>query len=138
MANYLLDTNHASPLVTPGHPLREQILLDLNSGSNFSVCVPVVTETLFGISLLSRAEQNLAEWERLRLSLPCYIPDEEDAEAAAQLQIALRRRGWQLATVDALIAVVALRYNLTLLTTDKDFQTVPNLQQENWLPARRG
>jgi hypothetical protein len=26
MANYLLDTNHASPLVTIGHPLRNKIL----------------------------------------------------------------------------------------------------------------
>jgi predicted nucleic acid-binding protein len=31
------------------------------------------------------------------------------------------------------VAVVALRYNLTLLTKDKDFLAVPNLQQANWL-----
>lgn len=138
MADYLLDTNHASPLVTPGHPLRERILAELDSGSNFFVCVPVITETLFRIGLLSRAKQNLIEWKRLRESLPCFIPDEEDAEAAARLQIALRRRGWQLATVDALIAVIGLRYDLTLLTTDKDFQAVSNLRRENWLSGKLG
>ena len=74
-----------------------------------------------------------AEWERLKPLLPCYMPDETDAELAAELQVSLRRRGWQLETVDALIAAVALRYDLTLLTADKDFQTVPKLQHENWL-----
>ncbi|RIK38099.1 MAG: hypothetical protein DCC55_22160 [Chloroflexi bacterium] len=36
-------------------------------------------------------------------------------------------------TVDALIAALALRYELTLLTTDKDFWAVPGLRMENWL-----
>lgn len=83
--------------------------------------------------MLPRAAQNLAEWERLKPLLPCYIPDETDAEFAAELQVSLRRRGWQLATVDALIAAVALRYDLTLLTADQDFQAIPRLQHENWL-----
>lgn len=133
MADYLLDTNHTSPLVTLSHPLRERILQRLDAGDSFAICVPVVTETLFGISLLPRAAQNLAEWNRLKPLLPCYMPDETDAELAAELQISLRLRGRQLATVDALIATVALRYGLTLLTTDQDFHAVPHLQYENWL-----
>jgi len=92
-----------------------------------------VAETLFGLGLLPRAKQNLAEWARLRATIPCYVPDEIDAEAAAHLQISLRRRGIRLETVDALIAAVSLRYDLTLLTTDKDFRSVPGLEQENWL-----
>ena len=38
-----------------------------------------------------------------------------------------RRQGWQLATIDALIAAIALRYNLILLTTDQDFRAIPGL-----------
>jgi len=60
--------------------------------------------------------------------------DETDALDAAALQVALRRQGRQLATVDALIATVTLRYDLTLLTTDGDFVAVPTLRVENWLP----
>jgi len=133
VANYLLDTNHVSPLVTLSHPLRERILQSLNDGDIFATCVPVVTETLFGIALLPRANQNLAEWRRLKPLLSCYIPDETDAEFAAELQVSLRRRGWQFETVDALIASVTLRYDLILLTTDHDFQAVPHLSQANWL-----
>lgn len=135
MARYLLDTNHVSPLVTYGHPLRERILAKLDDGERFAICVPVITETIFGIGILPRKKQNLTEWTRLKPLLPCYIPDETDAEFAATLQISLRGRGWQLETVDALIASIALRNELILLTTDKDFRGVPNLQRENWLNA---
>ena len=133
MATYLLDTNHASPLVTPQHPLRQRVLQQLDAGDSLALCVPVLTETLFGIGILPRAVQNRSEWTKLQPLFPCYIPDEVDAELAADLQIALRRQGRQLATVDALIAVIALRYDLILLTTDGDFRVVPNLQHQNWL-----
>lgn len=133
MENHLLDTNHAAALVTLGHPLRQRVLLRLQAGDTFAITVPVITETLYGIGLLPRGTQNLAEWARLRPSLACYLPDEADAENAATLQRSLRRQGWQLETIDALIAAVALRYQLVLLTSDKDFAPVPNLKQENWL-----
>jgi len=103
------------------------------AGDTFAICVPVLTETLFGISLLPRALQNRTEWARFQPLLPCYSPDEADGAAAATLQVALRRRGRQLATVDALIAAIALRYDLVLLTTDRDFAPLAALAQENWL-----
>ncbi len=132
MANYLLDTNHAAALVTLGHPLRLKVLSRLRLNDTFAITVPVVAETLFGIGLLPRAAQNLGEWTRLRPSLTCYIPDESDAENAAALQRSLRRRGRQLETVDAFIAVIALRYDLVLLTSDNDFKPVPSLKIEDW------
>jgi len=98
MVAYLLDTNHASPLVTRGHPLREVVRDRAAAGDTFAICVPVLTETLFGISLLPRALQNRAEWARFQPLLPCYSPDEADGTAAATLQVALRRHGRQLAT----------------------------------------
>jgi len=133
MTAYLLDTNHISPLVTLAHPLRARVLQSLQLEHTFAITVPALTEMLFGIGLLPRARQNLAEWRRLRPDFTCYIPDEDDAEQAAELQILLRRRGRQLETVDALIAAVALRYDLALLTSDKDFSHIPQLKQENWL-----
>ena len=58
MSSYLLDTHHASPLVTLSHPLRERALERLDAGDDFAICVPVIAETLFGIRLLPRARQN--------------------------------------------------------------------------------
>lgn len=133
MADYLLDTNHASPLVTIGHPLRNTILKCLNQGDTFGLCVPVIVETKFGIGTLRRAKSNLAEWQRLRVLFPIYALDEHDAELAVDLQLALRKSGWQLASFDALIAAIALRYDLILLSSDKDFSAVDGLRTENWL-----
>lgn len=132
MANYLLDTNHAASLVTIGHPLRRRILQQLEAGDTFAIHILIVAETLYGIGILPRAQQNFAEWARLKSSFACYVPDQTDAERAAELQISLRRKGWQLETVDAFIAVTALRYDLILLTTDHDFQAVPELPKQNW------
>lgn len=133
MADYLLDTNHAAALVTLSHPLRQRVLQRLQATDTFAITVPVIAETLFGIGLLPRAAQNLAEWVKLRPNLVCYAPDEADAQNSATLRRALRRQGWQLETIDGFVAVTALRYNLVLLTSDKDFVSVPGLQRENWL-----
>jgi predicted nucleic acid-binding protein len=130
VASYLLDTNHASPLVTLHHPLRQRVLAAIDTGDTFSINVPILTETLYGIGIVPRATQNNRIWSQIQSYLICHIPDANDA---AQLQINLRKQGRQLATVDALIAITALRYNLTLLTTDNDFQMVPGLRFERWI-----
>lgn len=62
MADYLLDTNHASPLVTLHHPLRHRVLAAIRAGDAFAITVPVLTETLYGISIAPRGPQNLAIW----------------------------------------------------------------------------
>jgi predicted nucleic acid-binding protein len=138
MANYLLDTNHLSPLVTLNHPLRQRVLRSIDAGHRFAICVPVLTETIFGVALLPRAAQNLHELSYVRSLMNCYVPDEGDAEAAADIKIQLRRKGRQLEAIDALIATVALRYKLTLLTADQDFAAVPGLLQQNWLKTLPG
>lgn len=133
MAVYLLDTNHLSPITTPGHRLRERILQHMEIGDAFSIAVPTLTEMLYGIRVIPRARQNLIEWQYFQDAFGYYEIDRSDAEKASDIQVELRHRGWQLNTVDALIATIALRYNLILLTTDQDFRSVPGLVVENWL-----
>jgi predicted nucleic acid-binding protein len=134
MVGYLLDTNHLSRLVnTQRHPLHTDLQAAIKAGDVFFIILPIITETVAGFSILPRATQNWAEWQVLRPNLILLPLDEADAVGAARLQVALRRTGRQLMTVDALIATIALRYDLTLLTTDRDFTSVPLLRQENWL-----
>ena len=133
MADYFLDTNHASTLVTSGHRVRGRIHDRLAAGDSFFLTAPVITELVFGFGLLPRATQNMHEWLAIRSALRLLPVEETDALDAAALQLALRRRGWQLETVDALIATASLRYALILLTTDGDFRPVPGLVTENWL-----
>ncbi len=134
MADYLIDTNHLNRLIDPGHPFRARFVARLRAGATFSTILPIITETVFGFSILPRAARNWTEWHTIRPSLVLLPLDETDALDAAALQVALRHQGQQLATVDALIATTALHYDLTLLTTDGDFAGVPTLHVESWLP----
>lgn len=132
MSRYLLDTNHLSPLVTTDHPLQAKIFATIQTGDTFAIAAPVLNEFLFGIRSLPRAQQNINAWNKIEADFVYYAVDKADAELATDLRISLMRKGRQLGLVDSFVAVVALRYGLTLLTTDKDFLAVPNLTQENW------
>jgi len=57
-------------------------------------------------------------------ALPLLIPDRRDHIDAAELRNQCRRRGLQIGTIDALLAQLCIRHNLTMLSTDKDFQGV--------------
>jgi predicted nucleic acid-binding protein len=54
-------------------------------------------------------------------ALPLLQPDRDDHIGAAALRNACRQAGVQIGTIDALLAQLAIRHDLTLLTTDKDF-----------------
>ena len=133
MTAYLLDTNHASPLVTVDHPLRKRIFAHHQRGDTFAIAAPTLNEFLFGIATIPRSQSNLREWEHMKQEFTLYAVTPEDAEKAFWLRLALRQKGRQLDLVDAFVAVVALRYDLILLTKDKDFLAVPGLKIENWL-----
>jgi len=55
-------------------------------------------------------------------ALPLLQPDREDHAAAADLRNTCRRAGVQVGTIDALLAQLCIRHDLTLLSTDNDFR----------------
>lgn len=59
-------------------------------------------------------------------ALPLLAPDRGDHIAAAALRNLCRTRGVQIGTIDALLAQLCLRHDLTLLTTDEDFSHMSN------------
>lgn len=54
-------------------------------------------------------------------ALALIQPDRQDHVAAAEVRNACRRGGVQIGTIDALLIQLCGRYELTLLSTDKDF-----------------
>jgi predicted nucleic acid-binding protein len=57
-------------------------------------------------------------------ALPLLVPDRRDHIDAAELRNRCRRAGVQIGTIDALLAQLCARHELTLLTTDRDFYRV--------------
>ena len=54
-------------------------------------------------------------------ALPLVQPDRQDHIAAAEVRNLCRRNGVQVGTIDALLIQLCGRYELTLLSVDKDF-----------------
>jgi len=57
-------------------------------------------------------------------SLPLLVPDRQDHVTAAELRNQCRRSGVQIGTIDALLAQLCIRHDLTMLTTDNDFKNI--------------
>lgn len=70
-------------------------------------------------------------------ALPLLSPDRQDHIDAAELRNRGRRSGVQIGTIDALLAQLCVRHDLTLLSTDRDFvHLASRLPLELWRPAR--
>ena len=57
-------------------------------------------------------------------AVPLLVPDREDHIAAAGLRNVCRRAGVQTGTIDALLAQLCIRHDLTMLSTDDDFRRI--------------
>ena len=61
-------------------------------------------------------------------ALPFLVPDQDDHVAAAELHGACRRRGIQVGTIDALLAALCVRHELTMLSADADFNRIAKVR----------
>ena len=97
----------------------------------------VLQELLQGFSGPKSREQIIERFA----SLPLLRPDRNDHIAAADLRNTCRRAGIQIGTIDALLAQLCIRHDLTLLSTDNDFKlAAPHCALRVWAPriaARR-
>jgi predicted nucleic acid-binding protein len=57
-------------------------------------------------------------------AIPLLTPDRDDHIEAAQLRNRCRRAGIQTGTIDALLAQLCLRHDLTMLSADDDFRHI--------------
>ena len=95
-----------------------QVLEDALLGDEVVVTTGLVLQELLqgfsGPKAQARIVQRLA-------ALPLIQPDREDHIAAAGVRNTCRRAGVQMGTIDALLAQLCIRHDLSLLTTDRDF-----------------
>jgi len=95
-----------------------QELKDALFGAEVVVITGLVLQELLQGFSGARAQSQIIE---RFAALPLLQPDRADHIAAAALRNLCRPSGVQLGTIDTLLAQLAIRHDLTLLTTDKDF-----------------
>ena len=72
-------------------------------------------------------------------ALPLLVPDREDHIGAADLGNICRRAGVQVGTIDALLAQLCIRHDLTMLSTDSDFSRIgDHCALKLWTPLDPG
>ena len=136
----VLDTNHVSELgyaTAAGLRLRERLLA---AAEDTATTIVSVEEQLRGwlaeIHRLGSPHQQIPAYRRLQERIQFFaawvvLPWDN---AAADLFLNFRRKGFRIGSMDLKIACIALAYDATLLTRNRsDFTQVPGLRVANWL-----
>ena len=95
------------------------ILLDENQAA---IIGPILVEMIQGC----RTETEKNDLKEVFGALHRFTVAEELWDAAADLSFFLRRKGVTISVVDSLIAATAIRYQLSLLHHDSDFDRMPD------------
>jgi predicted nucleic acid-binding protein len=91
----------------------------------------VLQELLQGFPKASAQKQIIQRFA----PLPLLVPDRDDHIQAAELRNTCRNSGLQIGTMDALLAALCVRHELTMLTTDNDFRNVGTVVSlAVWMP----
>jgi predicted nucleic acid-binding protein len=122
----VLRRDHASH-VPEAIRLREA----LEQGDTLVTTGMVLQELLQGVN--GPRQRTLLE-ERFA-ALPFIVPDRDDHVRAADLHSTARRKGVQVGTVDALLASLCVRHDLTMLSSDEDFLQLAGVSDlKIWTP----
>jgi tRNA(fMet)-specific endonuclease VapC len=133
MADYLLDTNHASRLMAGVEPLSGRVQRAQAPGDRVGLSITVVGELYFAVYASTRLASNMTRLRGLIGALHVWPFDAAIAEEFGRVRAEQKASGRPIPPPDAQIAATARVHGLILLTADRHFQFVAGLTVENWL-----
>jgi predicted nucleic acid-binding protein len=103
----------------PSMALQVQALMQaIETGETILTTGLVLQELLQGFSGPKARDRILERFS----AVPLLMPDRDDHIRAAELRNRCRRSGLQIGTIDALLAQLCIRHEVTMLTGDGDFE----------------
>ena len=133
MTRLLLDSS-AYIAFKKRHP---EVVETLTQAEEIWVSPIVLGELRAGFLQGSKRERNEREL-RVFLESPrvsVVVVDEETSERYATIRVALKKAGTPVAANDLWIAASAMQHGLPILTSDRDFQKIPQVIVRHFLPA---
>jgi predicted nucleic acid-binding protein len=103
----------------PAPEVRE-LMRAIEAGEALLTTGLVLQELLQGFAGPGASERILDRFS----ALPLLTPARQDHVDAAELRNRCRRSGIQIGAIDALLAQLCIRHDLTILTTDRDFRHI--------------
>jgi predicted nucleic acid-binding protein len=137
MSGYLVDSNHLSASLHKVSACREQIQAGCRAGHRFVSCYPVLCEVEVAIQQSQRADDNHRRLTQLLRHVRLWPLNYQIVKAYGNVYIELRRLGRVLSQVDMMLAAYGRHYQMTVLTTDGDFEALADLRVENWVGPTR-
>ena len=98
----------------------QRLIQAIGGGETIVTTGLVLQELLHGFSGPKARDQILDRFS----AVPVLAPDRDDHIRAADLRNRCRRVGVQIGTIDALLAELCIRHDLTMLTSDNDFARI--------------
>lgn len=134
MTAYLLDTNHLGEAIR-GSAILERLHLARRSGHRIGTCAPVLCELAAGVVQTPRFDDNWRALDAFLREVRVWPLSVETAAIYGKLYKELRAKGRILSQVDMMVASLARQLKLTVLTTDRDFEALPDIRTENWIAS---
>lgn len=132
MRGYLLDTNHLSAPIRVVSPLRDHLRQAHRQGFRMATCWPALCELEEGIVFTADPAHYRRTLKSVMKEVRVWSMDWRLVEQYGTLAKFAKERGRALSLTDMILAAFAWRENVTLLTTDKDFDAFPEIKTENW------
>ncbi len=129
---YLLDTNTCIQLLTGRSLSVKQRFLSCHT-DEIKLCSLVKAELEYGAYHSQKVEENLKLLDKFYEPLESLVFDDECASYYGILREGLTKKGQLIGANDMLIAAVALRYQMILVTHNvKEFSRILELHIEDW------
>jgi tRNA(fMet)-specific endonuclease VapC len=133
MDAFLLDTNHLSEALRPVSRVRDRIGQLRLMGFRVGTCVPVLCELEAILPSSHRASAYARALQRLLGRVRLWPLERELAHRYGEIYQELRKGGRVLSQVDIMLAALGRHMDLTIATSDRDFEALPDIRTENWL-----
>ena len=118
MDNVLIDTSAWIDFFRSSSGLAGNVVADLIRFDKAYLTGPVIAELLHGV----RGKKEISKLKLIFSTIPCLEINHDDWQATGNTLRQLRERGLSIPLTDVLIASVASRNNMSVLTLDKHFQ----------------
>jgi tRNA(fMet)-specific endonuclease VapC len=125
---FLLDTNIVIALLQGDGT----VLSNLDRASDVFISAVVMGELFFGAAKSARSTENIAKVEQFATGRAIISCDLEVAREYGHLKQRLREKGRPLPENDIWLAAAAIHHGLVLVTRDRHFQEVEELQVAEW------
>ncbi len=133
MAVYLLDCNHLSVALSKVSALRDRMHQERKAGHRFATCFPVLCELEAGIQQTAKPAEYRRRLGQLLPHVRLWPLDADSARLFGEVFNELRQKGRALSQVDMMLAALARQHKAVVLSSDRDFEALPDLRVEKWI-----